>query len=384
MAIRSRWLVGGFVTVSVAALWILVAGSERSEGYDGAPPAAARPSSPIVSPELRDRALKRATIWQPTDVASFDFSANPPDPSGALSESIVRCRYLPEAADGTAPKFDCVLRNGEVVKVKYGPSGERFAEIAASRLLTALGFGADRMYWVPRVRCEGCPPFPFHTAWLLDRLHARAAIAPHLSSDRPTDFEWVAVERKHEGETIKSQEDKGWAWYELDQIEPRPGATRAEVDALRLAAILLAHWDNKSSNQRLVCLDPQPLSTTRPCARALAMIQDLGATFGPKRVELENWMATSVWKDPRRCTVSMRQLPYDGGTFPDTQISEGGRQLITRQLSALTDGQIVALFSGARFSEFTGGRGAEADPNVWAQRFRDKVQEIVQAGPCPS
>ena len=247
---------------------------------------------------MRDLALKKAKVWEPTDVASFDFSSNPPDPSGALSEPLVRCRYLPEAAEGTAPKFDCVLRNGEVVKVKYGPSGERFAEIAASRLLTALGFGADRMYWVPHLRCDGCPPFPFHTVWLLDRLHVREAIGPRLVSDKAADFEWVAIERKHEGETIKSEENKGWAWYELDQIEPGRGARRAEVDALRLAAILLAHWDNKSSNQRLVCLDPQPLSTTRPCSRPLAMIQDLGATFGPKRIDLETWTATPIWKDP--------------------------------------------------------------------------------------
>jgi hypothetical protein len=157
------------------------------------------------------------------------------------------------------------------------------------------------MYWVPRVRCEGCPPFPFQTAWLLDRLHVREVVAPHLAGGRTADFEWAAVERKHEGETITDGDGKGWAWHELDQIDPAGGATRAEVDALRLVAILLVHWDNKSSNQRLVCLDPQPLSTTRPCVRALAMIQDLGATFGPKRIDLEKWRATPVWSDPRRC-----------------------------------------------------------------------------------
>ena len=34
------------------------------------------------------------------------------------------------------------------------------------------------------------------------------------------------------------------------------------MDALRLAAIVLAHWDHKSENQRLVCLDDGP-STAR-------------------------------------------------------------------------------------------------------------------------
>ena len=33
---------------------------------------------------------------------------------------------------------------------------------------------------------------------------------------------------------------------------------RADLDALRLLARVLAHWDNKSENQRLVCLDGPP------------------------------------------------------------------------------------------------------------------------------
>ena len=53
----------------------------------------------------------------------------------------------------------------------------------------------------------------------------------------------------------------------------------------------------------------------------------------------------------------MRQFPYDGGTFPDTQISEAGRRLIAQQLARLTERQLVALFTAARFPEFHGGRG---------------------------
>jgi hypothetical protein len=156
------------------------------------------------------------------------------------------------------------------------------------------------------------------------------------------------------------------------------------VDALRLAAILLAHWDNKASNQRLVCLDAEPVSATGACAHPSALIQDLGATFGPKRIDLENWRTTRIWKDPTRCVVSMRLLPFDGGTFPDAQISEGGRQLLARQLSALTERQIVALFTAAGFRESHGGTGFAADPTVWAGAFFDKVRQIVQAGPCPA
>ncbi len=69
------------------------------------------------------------------------------------------------------------------------------------------------------------------------------------------DFEWVAVERKHYGRPIETQDVEGWAFFELDLIDQKKGgAPRAHVDALRLLSVFLAHWDNKSENQRLVCL----------------------------------------------------------------------------------------------------------------------------------
>jgi hypothetical protein len=80
----------------------------------------------------------------------------------------------------------------------------------------------------------------------------------------------------------------------------------------------------------------------------------------------------------------MRQFPYSGSTFHDTQISEAGRQLIVQQLSALSESQLVGLFTAARFPEFHGGSGPGADPHAWAAALRDKIHQIASAGPCPS
>ena len=75
------------------------------------------------------------------------------------------------------------------------------AEVRAEwrrHLLTALGFGADRMFYVPRVRCFGCPRFPF-AATRVWWLSAREAIVRRLPADRYVDFEDVAVERRLPG-----------------------------------------------------------------------------------------------------------------------------------------------------------------------------------------
>ena len=373
-----------YLAASVAlAAWLVPAGRERPPAPFA--PARAKVAWPVeagAGDAIRTEAIRKARVWAPPPPpSSADLSVNPPDPSGTLSQPIVRCRYLDSAATGTTAKFDCVLPDGEVVKVKYGHTGEIHAEIAATRLLTALGFGADHMYLIPRVRCYGCVRTPFYMNWVLDKVHARELVARSVPEDTYTDFEWAAVERHFEGLTIEVGTHKGWAWFELDPIDPSLGANRAERDALRLTAILLAHWDNKAANQRLVCLAPAP-SGRQPCPRPFALINDLGATFGPNKLELDHWKAAPIWADRARCTVSMRQFPYSGSTFSDTVISEEGRSLIANELAALSERQVTSLFSGAHFWEFLGGEKAKTE-RAWAVVFLDKVRQIADGGPCP-
>jgi hypothetical protein len=371
-------------SVALAAL-LLPPGRESSPVSFDAPRTKHNwPLEPSEAELLRTAALRRARVWTPTESATVDLGSNPADPAGTLSGPIVRCRYLDGPVHGTTAKFDCVLRDGEIVKVKYGHTGEIPAEVAASRLLAALGFGADRMFLIPRLRCYGCVRTPFYTYWLLDRLRARGLLARHVPDDRYSDFEWASVERRFDGFTIETLHHRGWAWYELEPVDASLGASRDERDALRLAAVLLAHWDNKAANQRLVCLapvsdGPNPSS----CPRPFALINDLGATFGPNKVELEHWEATPVWADRARCTVSMRQMPYGGSTFPDATISESGRRLLARELSALSETQVLSLFRGARFAEFNGSKGNHGDARAWTRAFLDKAAQITDGDPCP-
>ena len=47
------------------------------------------------------------------------------------------------------------------------------------------------------------------------------------------------------------------------------------------------------------------------------MIQDVGSEFGPKKADLDEWKSRPVWLDAATCTVSMKGMPYNGGTFED-------------------------------------------------------------------
>lgn len=335
---------------------------------------------------LRDEALRAARVWHAplVPVADVDFTANPPGAGGFLPSDEVSCRFVIRKPSGTTPKFHCELADGRTVKVKYGRNAELHAEVAATRLLYALGFTADRMYVVRSVRCTGCPRFPFHALKCaavtgLERL----CVGRPSDQEAVTTFDTAVVESPLVGEAIEDDENSGWSWLELDRIDPaRGGSSRREVDALRLLALLVGHWDNKAANQRLICPSGREQPDGR-CTEPLAMIQDLGATFGPLKLDLHNWQATPVWTDRRTCTVSMRSMPYRGATFPDRQISEGGRVLLASLLQQMTDSQLTDLFTASRVVMFDQISAEGRDATAWARTFRQKVKEISEGDACP-
>jgi hypothetical protein len=329
--------------------------------------------------QAKEALLKRAKVWrEPADpIERANLGRNPP----GLPDEIA-CKYKPEKADGTTPKFECVLPGGEVVKVKYGSTSEIPAEIAATRLLSALGFGADRMYLLRTVRCFGCPRSPFRSMQLAELTHVGRRDEADFDYNTYSDFEWPAVERKFAGRPIVHASNKGWGWYQLEKIDHAAGgASRAEVDALRLIAVFLAHWDNKSENQRLVCVDADAGAS---CDHPFALLQDVGATFGPNKSNLRGWRSVRIWKDPASCLVSLKTLPYQGGTFEERRISEAGREWLARRLTRLSRSQIADLFKGSQMAEPRHWWSSRRTVGGWADAFDEKVQQIVKRAPCPS
>ena len=82
----------------------------------------------------------------PGDISSRNIRVGPQDGNGFQPEAVVNCEYVEEKQTGT-PKFDCALSPDDKIRVKYGEdNGEVYSEVAATRLLWALGFGADRVY----------------------------------------------------------------------------------------------------------------------------------------------------------------------------------------------------------------------------------------------
>jgi hypothetical protein len=370
-------VLGCAVAVWFAARVVRSSEPERLEPAHEASEPVRAAQARLVSPELRRAAIARAAIWREPAPG-----LRVPSPERSTIDE-VSCRFVLKHLSGTTPKFNCVLENGEEVRIKYGLGAEIPAEAAATRLLRALGFAADEIRLVRRLRCYGCPLEPFAMSKAVQGVRAGGVYERVLDYEHGHDYEWVALERKYDGWPIEATMSEGWAFNELDRVDAAAGgAPRAHVDALRLAAAFLAHWDNKSDNQRLVCTDREwPIG--KPCTAPLLMLQDLGATFGPRKVNLRRWRTSAIWADRTSCTVTMKHLPYSGATFVDARVSEEGRQLLSRQLQTLGDGDIANLFAGARFDQ---KRGLFSDAHPvprWVAAFKARVHAISDGPPCP-
>ena len=352
------------------------------------PPLDQKPAARNFTAADRAAALRSARVWQKPSVpiGQVNFAMNPAGDDAFPSDADVPCSFTLEPVSGTTPKFNCKMPDGDVLKVKYGRSNpELFAEVAASRLLSALGFGADRMFLVRSVKCAGCPDFPFPSLKCFAETGLQTPCFPRpLDPKKVSSVKPAVIERRLPGEKIEATEDQGWAWYELEKIDEKSGGSpRADVDAFRLMAVFLAHWDNKAQNQRLQCVD-NARHPDGSCAKPLAYIQDLGGTFGPTKVDLRNWQAFPMFTDAKSCTVSMKSLPFGGATFADRRISEAGRKFLLDLLQQLSTQQITDLFTGSGITTYDHPTSAGRDPRAWTAAFVDKIRQIREAGPCQS
>jgi hypothetical protein len=355
--------------------------------------------------QLRRDALARAILWQPPPQRSelAHLREQPDDYFGQKDELV--CKFRPGETSGATPKFECVFENGELLKVKYGASPEIHTEVAATRLMQALGAGADRMYLVGRLRCFGCPDDPFAMLSCLSSpfRERRRECAPiygvrktsgkghqvDVDYRRYVDFTNVAIERRMEGRVIKTDSVAGWSWKELAEVQD--GRGRAESDALRLLAVFLNNWDNRADNQRLLCVDDGSRMADGGCHEPLAYMQDVGATFGfvggaksQRKLDVEGWANAPIWKDPARCVVSIRSPWLHGATFEDATISEAGRLFLAARLARLGRSQVRDLFEGARFDAYAGASPASRSIDSWIAVFQRKVREITERPPCPT
>jgi hypothetical protein len=332
----------------------------------------------VLTREGRLTFIRRAQVWLPTNVPAMDLRAGPQG-RGALSpDKTITCDYVETKQGGSSRKFDCVIPKGDTVKVRYGAdNGEVEGQVLASRLLWALGFGADRVYPV-RVTCRGCSSDPW----------TKSKKVPGEQT-----FDPAVIERAQEGHAIKNSKNPGWAWPELALVDQaQGGASRAQRDALVLLAVFIQHTDSKPDQQRLLCL-PGGMTAKGVCTKPFMLLHDVGLTFGHGNflnravtgsVNFEAWAKTPIWRDAAACVGHLSQSKT--GTLGDPTISEAGRAFLAGLLVQLTDRQLRDLFEVAHVDSRSRKPNSDqpaASVEEWVAAFTHKRDEIV-TNHCPT
>ena len=374
--------------------------------------------------------LANAVIWKdPGPLSPEQIRVGPP---AALPAAIanaagrpIECRFEHRGLElgGKTPKFSCRTPEGESLRLKYYDGAghgnrEVFAEVAATRLMWALGFDTDPVFPVI-VDCQDCPADPWTGEGPRQTRRFDAEYEPH-----------------YVGTLITSTKDpdQGWAFGELekaiDSLPPGPLRIRQRIhfDALTLFAVFIQHGDRKRSQQRLVCrgdLDFQsgdfrelpgeghdgsgmPVLFEHPSVRAcsgdtVVTLQDVGATFGgagqftgrtSAKIHLKSWASKDVFEVPSRasrggpseCRGNINVSGSSGSDAGENPwVSEAGRSFLSTRFERLTPDHVRAIFETARVDRLgevhqwqDSLKRTYTGVDAWVAVFMDKVCQIEQ------
>jgi len=287
-----------------------------------APAAAAQKKS-------KKKALPRGTpvLWRDRDVAQLDLSAGPG--GDAMRPATRGLRFVKEEKSGFSKKYRVRDSRGREWVAKV--SKEAQSETAASRLIWAAGYETEITYLVPRVNIPG-------KGWF-DNVR----------------FEARPANTKRYGE---------WSWAR------NPFSGTRELEGLKVLMVLINNWDLKDENNVIL-----HTSGSRELHYA---ISDLGATFGKgggpgffwritrSRNEPEDYAETKFIDKVEDGYVDFHYTGKNEKLFEKVKVEHA--RWIGGRLSALTDGQLAALFRAANYTP--------EETRLLARVVRARIEEL--------
>jgi hypothetical protein len=161
---------------------------------------------------------QRSVLWQPR--SHVDWAGGP---GGLASAPRPPFHFVKEDSSGTTPKVDVRDARGVAWSVKFGE--EVKPEVFAARLVWAMGYYADPVYYVP-------------SGVIRD---VKRSLRTGKCIDKQGDFHEARFERRNSSARYLPTSD--WTW------ENNPFAGTHELNGLRILVMLLSNWDNKDARE---------------------------------------------------------------------------------------------------------------------------------------
>lgn len=305
----------------------------------------------VVEPAVADQGIL-ARLWEdPRPVASRDLYWGAGSQARAPRPPFT---FVEDKGGGTQPKVTVTDGAGVTWDVKFGE--EVHAEVAASRLVWALGYFVDELYVVKDGTIGGA---------------ADSGVGnEHLGENGV--FRAARFERRQEHQKLA---DRGWSFA------ANPFVGSRELSGLKVLMTLLANWDIEGErNNRVV-------DVTAPGAELHRryFIGDLGATFGRMGTRLtkkSKWRLDDYRREPfiERVDADEIDLEFEGLETDMDEVPLDHARWFADLLGELTPAQVRQAFEAAGatpeevsgFSEVVLGRIAA---------LRQAVGSTTAAGP---
>lgn len=298
---------------------------------------AAATALPAFAQQGQRPAGRKPVLWtNPGDIAARDLFWGNGAKERAPQPPFT---FVEEDTDGTQPKVIVRDANGREWSAKFGD--EVHSGIAASRIVWALGYGADEIYFVDKGRISGATGLKT----------AAKAIGPDGSFTK-------ASFRLRDARTERAKER--WTFAN------NPFAGSKELSGLAILMTMITSWDIQGDRNNRIFENGN---------EDVYVVTDLGATFGKMGVLLtprSKWDLEDFRKEEfiEKVENGMIDLDYEGYGGINKVPLEHARWF-AGLASQLTDTQLEDAFRAA------GATQAEIDG--FAARMREKIAELRKA-----
>jgi hypothetical protein len=253
--------------------------------------------------------------------------------------------FVEENQKGTVAKVVAKDASGDLWDVKLAGE-EAHPEVVANRLLWALGYPVQEMYFVHEGVIQG--------------LKDMKRSSPTLKSDG----RFMAARFRRRDPAVK--EAGGWAF------DATPFSGRQELSGLIILMALINNWDTATDTNKEI------LQVTTPggVVEQWYIVQDLGASFGrfkgPSGTPIK-WTLAEFQKDNLIASVDGNTIVLNYPAFgtPPTRIPIEHARWFADLAGRLTDVQMRAAFKA--------GGATEAEVQGFTEKLQAKLAELRQA-----
>ena len=319
-------------------------------------------ASSSASRASREQAIRQAQVWLPATVSSQNLKSGPGGPLAFKPGETVTCDFVPKPhGKGSTLKFDCKLPSGRNLKVRYGAgNGEVYAQVAATRLLWALGFPPTAC--IPSASSAAAAP-PIRSGSSARHPHCPGRV--RSGDDRREGRRQDHRDEAGRGLVVARARGRG-------RVARRraAGAARRAQAARRVHPTLV----NKAINQRIVCLDAPRCSQT-------VMMMPTSAKPRPRQCleqrrhrcdEFSEWAPLPIWKDSKIGCVA--NLPASWERDAARSADQRRRARVSRRTAQ--SAQRYATARPVRLARVT-TRDPHTSIDDWVAAFKRKRAEIA-------